>query len=517
MCTTMTRGVWVVTALSLASVATATQSDRRLVDAAAAQRMEAVRVLLEADVDVNTPQPDGATPLLWATHWDDLETAALLLRAGADPNAAEDHGVTPLALACENGSVAMVDTLLAAGAHAGAVQTNGLTPLMIAARTGNVDVVRTLLVHDAEVNAATAEATQTALMWSVAERHLDIVRVLIAAGADVRASSTRGFTPLLFAARNGDIDTASALLAAGARVNDLGSDGTHPLPLAVVSGQEEFARFLLERGADPNGTLYGVAALHAAAGPVDIWLREWLRARGIDGVLGSGLVGLRPAARLALVHTLLDHGANPNIRIEASTTVEGYLTTARGAFETYAIGTGDLRGATPLWVAAFAASRSGGADMIRTLLAGGADLTLRTDDQTSALMTVAGLGHLSYSPGRSRGYPSPSAEEAVQVLVEAGADVTAVNEANFTALHGAAYMGVNEVLEYLLDHGADIDGQDFRGRTAFRIAEGAKQSFQFQAWPDTAALLRDLGADTTLGAPGRVLERQLERDANQRR
>ena len=55
--------------------------------------------------------------------------------------------------------------------------------------------------------------------------------------------------------------------------------------------------------------------------------------------------------------------------------------------------------------------------------------------------------------------------------------------------------------------GADIDARDFRGRTAYRMAEGSKQSFQFQAWPETAELLANLGANTRLGVPGTVQER----------
>ena len=101
-------------------------------------------------------------------------------------------------------------------------------------------------------------------------------------------------------------------------------------------------------------------------------------------------------------------------------------------------------------------------------------------------------------------------EEAVKILVEAGADVNAVNGAGFMALHGAAYRGLNEV--YLVDHGANINAQDFRQRTAFRIAEGSKQHFTFQEWPETAELLRKLGADTNLGIDGHVQERQREAD-----
>jgi len=95
----------------------------------------------------------------------------------------------------------------------------------------------------------------------------------------------------------------------------------------------------------------------------------------------------------------------------------------------------------------------------------------------------------------------------VQVLLDAGADVNAVNEADFTALHGAAFRGLNEVIQILVDRGADLNARDFRGRTAFRMAEGAKQSFQFQAYPQTAEFIKGLGADTGLGVPGTVQER----------
>ena len=77
-----------------------------------------------------------------------------------------------------------------------------------AARTGSAASVQPLLSAGARVNVAIPSTGQTALMWAAAERHLPIVRELLAAGADVSATSTIGFTPLLFAVRNGDLDTA---------------------------------------------------------------------------------------------------------------------------------------------------------------------------------------------------------------------------------------------------------------------------------------------------------------------
>ena len=145
--------------------------------------------------------------------------------------------------------------------------------------------------------------------------------------------------------------------------------------------------------------------------------------------------------------------------------------------------------------------------MIEALLAAGADLKLTSDDGTTPLMVAAGLGRCTFNPNINRGGRSPSAEAAVTVLLDAGADINAVNEADFTALHGAAFRGLNEVIKILVDRGANINARDYRGRTAFRIAEGSKQSFQFQAYSETAAFIKSLGADTTLGVPGTVQER----------
>ena len=516
--------------LALIAAAPAAGQDHRLVAAAAAQDAAAVRALLSAGIDPDTARADGATALLWAAHRDDLHMVDLLLAAGADIDAADDHGVTPLQRAAENASPAMVDRLLAAGADVDAAQTSGLTALMIAARTGDVRVVNRLVAHGADVDDATTRTRSTALMWAVGESHPETVRVLLAAGADPRASTAAGFTPLLFAARNGDVELARLLLAAGVDVNHTGVDGTHALPYAIVRGHDAFARFLLARGANPNGAMGGVTALHAAVGRVDTWLADWNRRHGGGSrysTLGSS--AFDPVRALPLVKALLARGADPNARIATSAMFMSYIGyPKKGAFEPFAVGTGDLFGATPLWVAAYsanarvkdirfgrpegsgavegAASRAS-AEILRLLLGAGSDPHATTTDGTTPLMVAAGLGRSTYTPREPRGVRSPGAERAVEILLEAGADVNAANEAGFTALHGAAFRGLNEVIEYLVARGADIDARDFRGRTAYRMAEGSKQSFQFQSWPETAAFIERLGADARLGIPGTVQER----------
>ncbi len=496
--------------------------DAALVEAASRQDWPAVRALLDAGAPVNARRADGVTALLWAAHWDDLDTVELLLGAGADPNLSDDHGVTPLMRASENASVGVARALIRAGADPNAAQSSGLTALMLAAGTGNREVVRALLEHGADLNFVTRSTGVTALMWAVEERHLEIAHILVENGADVSVAAKKGFTPLLIAARYGDIALAELLIAAGADVNQPGSDGAHPLPFAIVNSQDAFASFLLHQGADPNGTIRGVPALHAAAGNVSVWLSDWYRGHGGRDVVdagGRGIRGLTPEERLPLVEALLDNGADPNGRITASGVLIGAGEPHLGIFNQQAVGTGHVRGATPLWVAAYSTNGGGlfgaeatyqydsSSDIIRTLLAAGADPSLTTDEGTTPLMMAAGLGPRSYQPLTPRGLPSPPAEEAVRVLVEAGADVNAENHGEFTALHGATFRGLNEVIDYLVEQGADINARDYRGRTAYRMAEGAKQSFQYQAFPETAELLARLGANTRLGIPGTIHER----------
>jgi len=524
-----------------AAIASGAASDTRLLDAVARQDKPAARALIKQGVNVNVRAGDGATALQWAAHWDDGELADLLIKANANVNAADEHGVTPLALACENVSERMVDSLLKAGANPNVARTSGMTPLFDAIDVGSLRLVQTLLAHGANVNAATTKTKITPLMWAIGEGQSDIARRLLDAHADVQAVTNDGFSALTFAARTGDVGIAKLLLAAGLPVNENGTDRVHALPYAALGGQDTFALFLLDEGADPNAKLSGVTALHAASGNAVQFVADWQRERsggvglGVGvSVLGGG--GGRGAIHLPLVRALLAKGANVNEPVTSSAMAMSYIgRPTKGAFENFSCGTGDFRGATPLWLAAFTANGGFGGgfvadapgavdeganarvdqarphlpttQVIEALLAAGADLRLTSDDGTTPLMVAAGLGRCTFNPNIKRGARSPGAEEAVTVLLDAGADINAVNEADFTALHGAAFRGLNEVIKILVDRGADIDARDYRGRTAFRIAEGSKQSFQFQAYSETAAFIKSLGANTRLGVPGTVQER----------
>ena len=459
-------------------------ADFRLANAAEQKDKTAVRNLLKQRIGVDVPQPDGTTALTWAAHWDDLEIADLLVAAGANANIANDFGSTPLWEACNNGSGAMVEKLLKAGASANAVMLGtGETVLMRCARTGNADAVKALIERGAGVNAKETTGDQTALMWAVSQGHPQVVQVLIERGADIHAKSKGGYTPLLFAARKGAVEPGRILVEAGADLNETAPGGLNALFVAIDSGQEDFAIFLAERGAKPNVTdRNGLTPLHYALRKGYTYLKGGQR----DDHYGDiGLSYLFRDDMERLVVVLLDHGANPNARI-----TKGGRRNQMHSSDFVKIG---IAGATPLMLAA----ASGNAAMIRLLLAKGADPTLTTNDGVTPLMAAAGVGlNDDRLPNEAKG-----AMDAVQLFVEElGADVNATSgDCAWTALHGAAYIGANDIIEYLVGKGARLNVKDENGQTPLSIAEGdlnwLSDDHDRKRHPATAALIRRLGGD----------------------
>jgi len=242
-------------------------SSQQLIEAVQKTDVAAVRALLEQPgVDLNETQPDGATALHWAAHRNSADLVEMLVEAGADTNATNEYGVTPLSLAAQNGGLAALEHLIKAGANIDGALPSGETPLMTAARVGAGDLVKSLLDHGADVNLAEQLKGQTALMWALSEQHLDVARLLVERGANVRAASSGGFTPLLFAARMGNLEAVKMLLAAGSNIEEEASNGGTPLLVATLRGHAALAMYFLDHGADANTTKAGFTPLHWAAG-----------------------------------------------------------------------------------------------------------------------------------------------------------------------------------------------------------------------------------------------------------
>jgi ankyrin repeat protein len=286
-------------------------------------------------------------------------------------------------------------------------------------------------------------------MWAVAQKHVDVVKVLVAGGADVHAKSESwsqmmavpphglpeynrmiphgADTALMFAAREGDLASAKVLVEAGAKVNDEDAWGVSATTLAAFSGHGEVARYLLEKGADPNNDKAGFTALHCA-----IMRRDE-----------------------QTVAALLARGANPNV------TVKVWTPTRRASDDYHFMPA--LVDATPYWLAA----RFTQPGVMRLLAKHGADAKVihesnyvqgegyaRRKERTTALMAALGMG------GGTAWMPVDRAErdalvlESVKLAVELGADVNVANIDGRTALDSARAQKFEPVVTFLESRGA---------------------------------------------------------------
>ena len=412
--------------LAFAASVAAEQKDLRLIEAVQRRDQGTFSALLRAKADVNTTQPDGATALAWAVHLGEQRMAEALLSAGARVNTSDEYGETPLTLAAANGDTVLVQRLLGAGAKADAARWNGETALMIAAGAGSMGALRLLAFHGADANAAEPRRGQTALMWAAAEGHSEIVAALLEVGADPKAVSKSGFNALAFAVAKNDDASVKHLLAAGLDSNFVLPSGNNLLLMAMGYRHSASASALIDGGADVHATdRGGNTPLHIAAqvGDED------------------------------LVSKMLAKGASANVRTPKATVL------ARPGREGGGRGLGVGGSVTPLMTAA----RMNHVNVMRILIAGGADPSLQTDNGTTLLMLASG-GKL----------------ETVKYAYELDPRAVAVNERGQTPMHAAVSGGVQrtqdeicEVIQFLADRGAALDEIDAAGRTAITIADVA--------------------------------------------
>lgn len=482
-------------ALAAPGAAAAARRDAPLIAAVKAGDVDAVRSLIVGrGVDVNQAAPDGATALHWAVHRNDAALVDLLLAAGAGVSTANRYGVQPISLAAENGDAGILEALLAAGADPNAALPGGETVLMTAARTGDAEAVRVLLVRGADPNLRDGFRGQTALMWAAARNNAGAAHALAELGADVRAKTgtaaraplgnrlfyappPTGFTALLFAARGGHVEAVRVLLAAGADVDDTLSDGQSALVVAVANANWELAGYLLDRGADPNLAGAGWNALHQL-----VRTRRMNTGFGFPGPIPSGSVD-----SIDVLKKMIAAGGDVNARMTANGMKDGQRNRL------------NRLGATPFFLAAKVTDT----EALRVLVDAGADATIPNADGTTPLMVAAGVA--IWNPGEDGGsLPGQEDEvlEAVKMCVELGNDVNAANYRGMTALHGAAFRGANGVVEYLVAQGADLDARTALGYSPLAVADGFSYSDFYKAQKHTAALLRELMADRGIPADG---------------
>lgn len=480
-------------------------------DAAMSGDNAALRALLAKKADVNAPQADGATAIQWAAYRNDLEIADLLIRAGANVKTANRDGATALYLASIRGSAPMLDRLLKAGADANERGPEGETPLMLAARNGSVDAINVLLSHKADVNATDALRGTTALMWAAEQGHPAAVKALIDHGANVAAASNvdtkgnraylapsvtqrvaqginfgnrnrgrgaagpgrgaagakgpdaqaaadeaaafaafgrqsdkdgGGLTPMVYAAREDCLECVELLVAAKADVNQTTHYGWTPLLTATQNRHYKLAAFLLDHGADPN------IANHGGWTPLYLAVDN----RNIEG--GDYPVRNADMDQFDYIKMLVAKGANVNARICGKASTE---TTCKGdSTETRTIFTMQWLyedGATPF----LRAAQSGDVELMKFLLAHGADPKIKTSQGETALAVAAGIGWVE---GVTYEWSPEENLEAVKMCLDLGIDPNAADDQGRTALHGAAHKGRVKVIQMLADAGANLDAHD---------------------------------------------------------
>jgi ankyrin repeat protein len=376
-----------------------------------ARREEVVRRLVEAGADVNAQSPYRGVPLVGAIS----QTPYF----GQPP-----HSLSP----------AIIKYLIGRGANVNAAGRDGETALMSAAVKGSDEITRMLVAAGANVNAKD-KAGKTALIRAPQYHNSnpEVVRVLISAGADVNAADNEGRTALMQAAYVGSAEMVRLLLGAKASVDTKDNKGMTALMLAGGTHRTDVAKALIQAGASVNerdGKGW-TALMHAAP-----------RYHNDSGA--------------EFVKVLIEAGADVN--------------------------TADADGMTPLLLA----SQWYDAEVIRSLLAAGASINAKDKKGQTALIhayqngrptdvslfTRAGAslkerdakGWTALMYAAYRHFPA----EEMKALIDAGADVSAVNEEGQTPLMLAAQAGNAGAVKMLLENGmaGAVNASDRRGRTA---------------------------------------------------
>ncbi|GFP56204.1 ankyrin-3 [Trichoderma asperellum] len=465
-----------------------------------------VRLLLDKKANPNLPGPSmWGTALRYAAVKGHLNICQMLVDSGADPNS---QFISPPILtqmitdyeASEN-QLEIFDFLLSNNADANAKDSDGTPVLIHASRSDQcMEFVQRLLDHGADVNLLNS-SDQSALYFSALDKKedvtklliekgakvnevssititplyfavpdSDIVRILVESGADPNIGKNSGFTPLMHAAWFGYDESMELLLDHGAALEEVydGDDenqrGWTALSCAASHASKETVRILAEHGADfKHVSEKGLPILHMAA-QEDVLsvLMEYPSRIDVNQLDGDGKSALHYTnVSMYNVKLLVNAGINLNIqektRGDTAISLAAYVGNLERVKYFIKQGANIHLGSSCDGAAIHQACRLGHMDVLKFLVENGANVDHVTNYGSCGTPLQAAC--LQYATGENR-----TVDETVDYLLDHGADVNVEGGFVGSALHAAAYAATPKTIKTFLDKGAKIDMKDSMNR-----------------------------------------------------
>ena len=477
--------------------------------AVAAGHREVAELILSYGANPNARDSSGFSALHYAAINDNKKMVELLIARGADVNAKDASGNTPLYNAVRSGHKDIAEMLLEKGAelsiHVAAFLGNiddiknfvetgtsidisddrGLTPLHYAVMEGQYDIVKFLIAKGADVNVKDIWPFGTPLHCAVENGHKEIVELLAAAGADVNATKGRpaGDAPLHSAVKGGHSDIIVILASHGADLNVKDNSGQTPLDIAIDQKRKDIIELLLAKGAE-------VPSIHTAArtGNVENVKAFLEKGTNINEKDNSGLTPLHIAVSddsKKVVEFLLAEGADVNAKDKWGYTPLYYaIWNENKDLATLLIGKGAEVNVEPEkdYPLIYYAVWNEDLDAVKLLVAKGAKFDVKILKDRTAFHYAVGQGNRGIAEFLvSKGIDASAFHVAagmgdlarVKSHIEQGADVNAQDELGWTPLYWAASLGRTDVAKFLIDKGADVQRAATDGGTALHQAARA--------------------------------------------
>ena len=211
-----------------------------------------VTYLIDSGAKINHEAYNGTTALYLAVYGKMLENARVLLKRGANPNIADNESISPLVLAIENTTWDMAKLLVEYGADVNSKKKLRWEIIIDVVTDDNppLELIELMLKKGANPNAAINDSGGSLLLHAAGYNKLEVAKLLLINGADV--DGIMYMTPLNVALRFGHLEMAKLLIENEAAVNTADDEGYTSLYYALEHCFYDCARELLKRGADPN-------------------------------------------------------------------------------------------------------------------------------------------------------------------------------------------------------------------------------------------------------------------------